>query len=203
MGRRKKQTDIEDKIDESKTAETRKNSELTEQERQALHYRHCREYEVALAAKKKTDADFKNCGKRIKAEHDSVAKVKKTLEARSPEGEAKLKAEITETAEVLRWSGVLVGENKDMFPEDRTPAVERAFAEGRRAGLDGQVAKPPHDPSTPQHMHWMNGWQEGQGALASAFQKTKIDVPADLPHTDTSNAPFSAPPDAPQSAAAH
>lgn len=201
MGRRKKQTDIEDSIGESKADEQRRNSELTEAERQALHFRHCREYEVALAAKKKTDADLKNVGKRIKAEHDSVAKCKKTIDLRSPEGEAKLKAEIAETAECLRWAGVIVGESKDLFPEDRTPAVERAFNEGRRAGLDGQVCKPPHDPSVPQYQHWIDGWQEGQGALMSCFEKTQVDVPADLAHTATADAPFSAPPSQP--AAAH
>lgn len=203
MGRRKKQVDLEESIGESKAAESRKNSELTEGERQALHYRHCREYEVALAAKKKSDAEIKNVGKRIKAEHDSVAKVKKTIEARSPEGEAKLKAEIAETAEVLRWSGVSVGETAELFPEDRTPGVDRARAEGRRAGLDGQAAKPPHDPSVPQYGAWMDGWQDGQGELASAFQKTKVDVPADLDTVDTSKQPFSVPPDQQPAAAAH
>lgn len=202
MGRKRKQVDLEESIADSKAAEKRVNSDLTEGERQALHFRHCREYEVALAAKKKWDAELKNVGKRIKAEHDSVAKCKKTIDARSPEGEAKLKAEIAETAEVLRWSGVAVGESKDLFPEDRTPAVDRAYDDGRRAGMDGQVCKPPHDPSVPQHQKWIEGWQDGQEVLMSAFEKTKADVPADLPETDVSDVPFSAPPDE-QPAATH
>jgi hypothetical protein len=49
MGRRKKQTDIEDAINDA----PRKNSELTEDERRALHFRHCSEYERALDIKKK------------------------------------------------------------------------------------------------------------------------------------------------------
>lgn len=149
----------------------RTNSDLTEDERHALHLRHCCEYEIALAAKKKADAEIKNVGKRIKAEDDSVAKVKKTLRARTPEGEAELRAEMEQTLEVLRWAGVDVGETADMFPTDRTPAVDRAVGEGKRAGLRGEPFAPPYDHSVPQHEAWANGWRQGQDALASAFQK--------------------------------
>lgn len=196
MAKRKaKQIDIEEAID----ASAEKNGhngppELTEDERRALHYRHCREYEVVLAAKKKSDADLKNVAKRIKAESDSVAKVKKTIQARSAEGEADLKAEIAETAEVLRWAGTSVGETVDLFPVDRAPSVDRAHAEGKRAGLNGETCKPPHDPSVPQYKTWMEGWHEGQAALASAFEKQgpTEDVAVDLPAADTSSPPFSA-----------
>jgi hypothetical protein len=146
------------------------NSELNDDQRQGLHYQHCREYEVALAAKKKADADIKNCGKRIKAEGDSVAKVKKTLKSRTPEGEAELRAEIAETAEVLRWGGVNVGHTKEMFPEDRTPGTEAAYAEGKRHGLDGKPGQPPHDPSTEQYREWLRGHGDGQAVLMKGFK---------------------------------
>lgn len=178
--RRKKQGDIEDAVADAQADEQRKNSELTDDERHALHLRHVREYQVGLAAKKKADAELKNVGKRIKAEGDSVAKVKKTIQAQTPEGEAELRAEMEETLQVLRWSGVHTGDTKDMFPDDRTPAVDRARAEGRRAGMDGQACSPNYDTSVPQHQAWIEGWQEGQGILASAFAK-KPDVPADAP----------------------
>lgn len=178
MGRRKKQADLEDAIDE-KTPKSGHNQPvpLTEDEKHALHLRHCREYEISLAAKKKTDADFKNVGKRIKAEDDSVTKVKKTIMARSPEGEAALKAEMEETANVLRWSGVSVGETLDLFPVDRTPGADRAKAEGKRAGLAGEPRKPPHDPSVPQHEAWLDGYHDGQAILASAFAKAQVEPP--------------------------
>lgn len=177
MGRRKKQTDIEDAIDEKTPKAGHNKAPLTDDEKHALHLRHCREYEVALSAKKKVDADFKNVGKRIKAEDDSVTKVKKTILARSPEGEAALKAEMEETANVLRWSGVSVGETLDMFPVDRTPGVDRAKHEGKRAGLAGEPRKPPHDPSVPQYNSWLDGYHEGQTILASAFAKMPTPEP--------------------------
>lgn len=162
---RKKKTDGADKPPQAG------HNQLSEDERNGLHLQHVREYEVVLAAKKKADADIKNCGKRIKAEGDSVAKVKKTIRARTPEGEDELRAEIEETMEVLRWSGVNVGDTKEMFPEDRTPSVDRARAEGKRAGLDGQTAKPPHDPSTEQYKAWMEGHGEGQAVLGRGFKQ--------------------------------
>lgn len=198
MGRRKKQMHIEDAInDAAPKAGHNSKVELTEDERHALHLRHCREYEVALAAKKKSDADIKNVGKRIKAEDDTVVRVKKTIKARTPEGEAELKAEMEETANVLRWSGVSVGETIDMFPTDRTPSVDRAKAAGKLAGLAGEVAKPPHAPSVPQYAAWMEGWQDGQEILASAFAKAPT-MPPESEHVgngaDLSDVPFAAPP---------
>lgn len=169
MGRKKKQTDIEDAIKEADEA-PRKNSELTEDERRALHFRHCAEYERALAVKKLADAGLKNVGKRIKAENDSVAKCKKTIQARSPEGEAELRAEIEQAAEVLRWSGVQVGETAEMFA-DRRPADEAALEHGKIAGLKGERAEPPHDLGTPAHDQWMAGWQIGQASLMASFEK--------------------------------
>lgn len=206
-GRPRKQRDVEDAIDDSIAEDARKNSELTEDERHALHLRHCREYEVALEAKKKADAGIKNVGKRIKAEDDSIARVKKTIRARTPEGEAELRAEIEETAEVLRWSGVSVGESADLFPEDRTPGVDRAYAEGKRAGMNGDKGQPPHDPSVPQYQSWMRGWQDGQGILSEAFKKIPDPEPemeqvSPTVRSDLSDPPFSPPPDAPSASPA-
>ena len=166
MGRKKKQPDIEDAINEA----PRKNSELTEDERRALHFRHCAEYERALKDKKTADAGLKNVGKRIKAEDDSVAKCKKTIQARSPEGEAELRAEIEQTTEVLRWVGVAVGETADMFT-DRRPADEVQFEHGKVAGLRGETAAPPHDIGTLAHKKWMEGWHAGQASLMASFEK--------------------------------
>jgi hypothetical protein len=178
MARKKKQIDLEDAIADSAP---RKNSDLTEDERRALHFRHCAEYERALDAKKKADAGLKQVGKRIKAEDDSVAKCKKTIQARSPEGEAELRAEIAQTAKVLRWVGVQVGETADIFA-DRRPAEEAAFEHGKIAGLRGETAKPPHDIGTVAHDNWLKGHAAGQESLMASFQKVPVeDEPADEP----------------------
>lgn len=143
---------------------------LSEDQQRALHYEHCRKFEAAVAVKKKYDKELKDVSKMIKADGDSVAKVKQTLLSRTPEGEAELRAEIAQTAEVLRWAGVNVGETADMFPEDRTPSDDRAFAEGKRDGLAGEPRKPNYDPSTSQYNKYMDGFTSGQDVLAKGFR---------------------------------
>lgn len=203
MGRRrKKQSDLEEAIED--TNGSGHNSDLSEDERHALHLRHCRDYEEVLASKKKADAAMKNCGKRIKAEDDSVTKVKKTLRSRTPEGEAELRAEIEETAEVLRWAGTRVGDSKDLFPEGSADLDATAFATGKRDGLDGKPCKPRDEYAQPQREAYMNGWRVGQDALMSAFRKKPEpteDTPAETQHADTSDPPFMAGPDADMPAA--
>lgn len=142
---------------------------LTEDQERALHYKHCREYEIALMKKKEVDASFRNTCKLIKSEGDSVVRVKKTIEARTPEGEAKLRTEVEETAQVLRWAGTQIGTTKDFFPDDPAPAEDRAFQEGKRAGLNAESRSAPYDSSVPQSAAWYRGYDEGQTVLQSAF----------------------------------
>ena len=56
----------------------------------------------------------------------------------------------------------------DMFVDEREPAEDKAFAAGKRAGMAGETAKPPHDPSVPQYARWMEGHAEGQAIVAKA-----------------------------------
>lgn len=139
---------------------------LTDIERQALHFRHVSEYESSLAAKKSADADLKNTAKRIKAEGGSMRAVKLTIELRTPEGEDAVRARLAELQEVAQWNGV--GIQVDMFADERQPSEDKAFEEGKRAGMKGEPRKPPHDPSVPQHGRWLDGYTEGNAAMASA-----------------------------------
>lgn len=143
---------------------------LSDAQRQALHLsQHVPAYEKALAAKKKADADLKNVCKLIKTEGGSVKAVKLTLELRTPEGEEAFRARIAEQVEIAVWNGV--GVQIDMFVDEREPAEDKAFAAGKRAGMAGETAKPPHDPSVPQYARWMEGHAEGQAIVAKGFKK--------------------------------
>jgi hypothetical protein len=142
---------------------------LSDAQRQALHLsQHVPSYEKALAVKKKADADFKNTCKLIKAEGGSVKSVKLTLELRTPEGEAAFRVRMAQETEVAVWNGV--GIQVDMFADERQPAEDKAFEAGKRAGMAGETAKPPHDPSTKQHARWLDGHAEGQAVLSQGFK---------------------------------
>lgn len=141
------------------------NPPLSDAERQALHFRHVKEYERELAAKKTADANLKNTAKRIKSEGGSVRVVKLTIELATPEGEAAFRARMAEEAEVAAWNGV--GIQVDLFADERQPAEDCAFEEGRRAGMKGEPNKPPYDTSVPQHQKWLAGYGEGNAVLSS------------------------------------
>ncbi len=144
------------------------NSNLTDEQRQALHLnQHVPQYAKALEIKKKADADLKNVAKLIKAEGGSVNAVKLTLALRTPEGEAAFRARLAEEHEIAVWNGV--GVQVDLFADARQPADDKAYDAGKRAGMAGETAKPPHDPSTSQFKRWMDGHADGQAVLSKGF----------------------------------
>lgn len=200
MARKRKQKDLEESIDESKQAEQRLNSELTDDERRALLFQHVKTYEQRLEAKKKADADLKNACKVAKAElgKDAMADIKDVIALKSPEGEAALKAEIDRKLRIARFMNAPVG-HQFTFADDMRPATDKAYDEGKRAGLDGEPAKPPHDPSVPQYASWMEGWHAGQAVLASGFREKLNTGPVMGAgnDADTSNPPFNADDDNP------
>jgi hypothetical protein len=206
MGRKRKQKDIEESIQESVTEEKRVNSELTDDEKRALLIQHKGLYERSLAAKKAADAEFKNVCKKAKAEcgKDAVADIKDAIALNEPGGRAAIEAEIARKHRVARWMGLPVGAQPIMFEEtDRRPAVDIAYDNGKAAGMAGDVCQPPHDPSVPQYQRWMEGWHDGQEILASAFKKLEpLDVPSETPNdADTRDVPFVPPADMPDAPA--
>jgi len=145
------------------------NSSLTDEQRQALHLnQHVPAYAKALEVKKKADADLKNVAKLIKAEGGSVSAVKLTLALRTPEGEAAFRAKLAEEHEVAIWNGV--GVQIDLFADERQPSEDKAYEAGKRAGMSGETAKPPHDPSTPQARRWLEGHADGQAVVSAGFK---------------------------------
>lgn len=145
-------------------------AELTEDQRIALTFQHKKAYESALATKKAADAALKNSCKLAKAElgPDAVSDIKHMIELETEEGESKFKAKVEREVRIARWMGLPVGANGNLFEAvDRTPAVDRAAAAGKRAGLAGDRCENPHDSSTPQYAAFMTGYGEGQKAAFS------------------------------------
>ena len=99
----------------------------------------------------------------------------------TPEGEEAIKAEMERSARVLRWAGVAVGTQASLFGEDRTPITERAFAEGRRAGLLGESHNNAYHVTNDGHAEYNAGYIEGQAALATkGFKPLTEDESADV-----------------------
>lgn len=141
---------------------------MSDDDLQVLFFQAKCRYKTALEAKKAADAALKNCCKQIKANlgDHGVTDIKTAIELESPEGEAALKERIEREMRVARWMGMAVGSEPGLFDEvDRTPAVDKKRAEGKRHGLAGGPCAPDCDASTPQYSSYLEGFHEGQAAL--------------------------------------
>lgn len=85
-------------------------------------------------------------------------------------GEDKLKEKIEAQMRIARWLGLTIGTQADLFGEDRTPSVDRAYAEGKRDGLAGNPCKPDYAPELEQYRRYMDGFHEGQSVLAKGIK---------------------------------
>lgn len=138
---------------------------LTEEQTIALTFSHKRAYAAALATKKAADAALKNTAKLAKSElgDTAVADIKDIIAIETEDGEKKLKAEVERKLKIARWMGLPNGANGELFPQvDRTPAVDRAAARGKRDGLAGERANPQCDPSVPQYNAYLEAYNAGQ-----------------------------------------
>jgi hypothetical protein len=143
-------------------------NQLSDADKQALFFSWKKQYVAALAKKKAADAELKNVAKKAKAElgDDAVDSIKDAIALESEDGEAIIKAAIERQLRVARWMAVPFGSQGDMFGEpDRTPGVDRAFAEGRRDGLDGKTLNNPYASDLPQSERYATGWHDGQKAI--------------------------------------
>lgn len=142
---------------------------LTPEQEQALHLNvHVPLYEKFLAAKKKADADFKAKCKEIKSEGGSIDAIKLTVQLRTPEGEQAFRDQMALHNQVAAWNGL--GIQVDMDYGEREPAEDRAYGEGKRAGMKGERASPNYDPSTDQAQAWLRGHADGQAVLSQGFK---------------------------------
>lgn len=196
--RKGKQSGKDQSAAENATAKAGHNKpELSDEEQRALLLQHKGHYQRALQAKKDADAAFKNICKKAKAEcgKDAVSDIKDAIQFETDAGKAEFQAELARKHKVARWMSLPVGAEPRFFDDfDGRPAVDVAYDHGKAAGMAGEIAKPPHDPSVPQYQRWLEGWHDGQEILASAFGKLKTEpVKSETKDTtDVSNPPFNA-----------
>jgi hypothetical protein len=148
------------------------NSAKDEQDRKVLFFIGRRNYLAALAEKKAADAKLKNVAKTIKADlgENGVNQIKVYELAQTPEGQAKLKADMEAAAQAMRFAGMAINTQTDMF-EDLAPLVERAYAMGEEAGLRGDTLSNPYNEGSPEGQQYAAGWHEGQVALFEGIKK--------------------------------
>ena len=147
---------------------------LTDEQQQALFFRHKRDYEKALEAKKAADAALKNVAKLIKAEGTHLFEIKVAIKLEDPEGSADLRERIERELKVARWVGAPVGTQFSLLDEvDREPIDDRVREEGKRAGLRGEKCEPPRTLPGNLISVWTAAWSEGQEIMLGKIQQQK------------------------------
>ena len=106
--------------------------------------------------------------------------IKDMIELRSPEGEGRIKEEMEARARVLRWMNVPINTQSDLFPDvDRRPITEKAFGEGKRAGIAGAPHVNPYHPTNDGHKAWNDGYIAGQDVNLAKIKPLDAEDAAD------------------------
>ena len=143
-----------------------KGSRLTPDQERALFTSHRQLWNAHQAKQKALDeqrtklvANLKNDG--FKVLHMDIADA-----LANPKGEKKQHDAVMDRLKVARWVGHPMGAQMDLFNQpDRTPAVDRAYDEGKQTSMEGRPKKPPYSPELPQYQRWMNGYDDDQERL--------------------------------------
>jgi hypothetical protein len=121
-----------------------------------------------IEAKDAAVAALRNNAKSIKADGFTVAQVDFAIRIQTPEGEESARDKMAREVEAAKWSGSPIGTQFSFDLQDRTPAVDRAFDEGKQAEMEGKRATPPYDPSVPQYHEWLKGYHASQESKVRA-----------------------------------
>lgn len=153
-----------------------RNEPLTDDELHALTLQHKKKYESALAKKKAADADLKSVCKVLKADLGDfgLKDIKDMIAAEEDGFDEKFQAELERKARLARWLGIDLGTQADLFDFGavKPGLAERAYEDGKRAGMAGEVCAPPFDGGGEAHQKFVEGWHAGQAVLAGQIKKT-------------------------------
>ena len=122
-------------------------------------------------------ADLRNTYKLLRAELGITKKDADFAIALADDEDDEMMAEHRRRMQLARWEGHAIGTQSDLFDDvDRTPAADRAFAEGKKAGLSGETKRCDYAPETEQYRQFMSGWDAGQTVLTKGFKKPEDDA---------------------------
>lgn len=148
-------------------------NDLTDEQKTALLLQHIGQIEREQKEQARITANIRNIRKKAKADGFSPEEVNYALFLRKTDPDTAVAA-FGMQARIAKWLAHPVGFQADLLGDgiDRTPSVEKAFSEGRVAGMAGDTCTVPekYGPGSEQGQRWMAGWHEGQAVLSKGFQ---------------------------------
>lgn len=145
---------------------------MTSEHRRALAYHWKGKYQDDLKSLSSAQSRVRNTVKKAKAEGVPLDTIKDLIRLATPEGEAELKSELQRKIEAAGWANSEIG-TQFSFADipDRSPLVERAYAEGRVAGYEAAARKSPYEGDAEQE--WLRGYADGQKTLMESIDLTR------------------------------
>lgn len=148
---------------------------LTEDQQAALFFQH---KNAIIALKEKlasVNGSLRSAYKQAKAEGFTKKEIDFAIKLEDDEDDS-IQKERQRQNQIARWLGVPLGTQTELDLEpDRRSVEEKAAAEGKKAGMNGETLNPPYDPGTPGYESFVEAWHQGQAAIFSV-QKMKSDT---------------------------
>lgn len=144
------------------------NIELTQEQRCALLVQGCKKIEDYQASLETIKSNIRNVRKSLKADGFERFEVDYALRLRKVDDTEELDRRRRE-ARIAQWLNHPIGTQFDLFSDepDRTPSVDKSYADGKVAGMEGVTCSPPSHLGQEQQQSWIKGWSYGQSLLAT------------------------------------
>lgn len=160
--------------------------ELTEEERRARLIRGVKEIEDLTDQLKPIQDKIKDVKKFLKGigfdkfEVDYAMRLKRVDETEELDRRRR-------EARVAQWFNHPIGMQPDLFSDepDRTPSVDKAYEDGKIAGMEGLTCAPPTHLGQEQNQRWIEGWGDGQELIAVKGFKPLSDAIEDIDEAET------------------
>lgn len=167
-----------------------KASRLTDNQERELFSRHRETWKAVMNQQKLLDEKFSKIKGAIKADGFKVLHMRIADDLASPKGEKKVHADVKDRLWVARMIGHALGRQMDFFDQpDRTPAVDRAYQEGRTASIENQPRQcTQYHETTEQFREFMRGYNDHQEELVARVGRGGGELPQEAPF-DTEAAP--------------
>lgn len=156
---------------------------LTEDQQAALFFQH-KNAIVALKEKLASiNGSIRAAYKVAKAEGITKKEIDFAIALENDEDENIQKERLRQN-QIARWLGLPLGTQSELALEpDRRTVEERAAAEGKKSGMNGETLNPPYAPGTPGYEPFVENWHIGQAAIF-AIQKMKSEDELLRPEAD-------------------
>lgn len=144
---------------------------LTDDQQRGLFLNGVAAITALLAQSATINSEIRRKRKEMKADGFEQAQINYAIWLRKVPENVPVRKRIDEV-KIAKWLAHPVGHQAELFGDgvDRTPAIDRAFEEGKTAGLAGANKTPPYAESTPQGQKWLHGWDEGQAVNHIGFR---------------------------------